>query len=244
MADEIQRSVWSRVLDWIYPGTCRLCGDLVPDGRALCVCCADDLPGVRGAFCEQCSEVFPARIEQTFACPNCRDRKFAFAFSRSGVVRSDGAMDLVHEFKYSRRIELAEALAGLARRAFDEDPRLAEAVAGSWPLVPVPLHWRRHGWRQFNQAREIARPLGEWLGMPVIRALKRTRATRTQTRLSRRERQQNLRGAFALRRDVSGWPGAVLVDDVFTTGSTVHECARVLRRGGVQKVVVVTVMRG
>lgn len=152
-------------------------------------------------------------------------------------------MELIRELKYSRRLHFAGEVAELAKRAFD-DPRLAPAKADRWPLVPVPLHRRRLRWRQFNQAHEIARPLGRSLGMPVIQVLKRIRPTVTQTRLSRRQRQKNLKGAFEVIEEVAGWPGVVLIDDVFTTGSTVNECSRVLRHAGVQKVVVVTAMRG
>lgn len=237
------RSLLGRTMDWFFPGVCRVCEEAVTGGGSVCDVCAGAMPPIVEPFCETCSEVFDGRIEGPFECPNCRDQSFAFEFARSGMKRSSTGMELVHQFKYGRRIELARDLAMLARRAFD-DPRLEVAVKQRWPLVPVPLHWRRRGWRRFNQALEIASPLGRALDLPVIEVLRRTKATPTQTRLSRKERQKNLRGAFQLRREVGAWPGAILVDDVFTTGSTVHECARVLTKGGVQKVVVVTVMRG
>jgi len=166
---------------------------------------------------------------------------------RIGLVTSEFPPDLggVETYAY----QLAAELGRLAGRAFAEDPRLAEALEGGWPLVPVPLHRRRHLWRFFNQAEEIARSLGRATGLPLCRALLRTVSTGSQTRLSRAQRLKNLKGAFALSREgkrftAAGPPGAVLVDDVFTTGATTGECARLLRRSGVQKVVVVTVMRG
>jgi competence protein ComFC len=126
------------------------------------------------------------------------------------------------------------------------------ALGELWPLVPVPLHRIRQMDRQFNQAEEISRAIAEETGLPVLRLLKRVRKTETQTRLSRRQRMENLKGAFAARK---GWgpgnqfaslavPGVILVDDVFTTGSTVDECAKVLRKAGVGRVAVLTVMRG
>jgi ComF family protein len=152
-------------------------------------------------------------------------------------------MALVHDLKYGRRLELARPLADLATRAF-EDPRLEVALEEKWPLVPVPLHRSRRRWRHFNQASELALPLGRAMGLPVVEGLKRNRSTVTQTRLSRAQRQKNLRGAFEVARGFDVPAGVILVDDVFTTGSTVNECARILRKSGVQKVVVVTVMRG
>ena len=155
--------------------------------------------------------------------------------------------ELIHDLKYHRGTHLARDLARLAVSAFDDDQRLQPALNESWPLVPVPLHWQRLRVRHFNQADEIARALSEITHLPVVRALKRIRSTSTQTRLSRHQRQKNLHGAFALTRKGTALekaPGVVLIDDVFTTGSTVHECARVLRKSGIQKVIVVTVMRG
>lgn len=234
---------WSRLLDVVYPGVCHLCGDGVGNGGSLCKRCVDALPGLSSPFCEICGEGFDGAIDARFECPNCSDQKFAFEFARPALVRSPGTMALVHDLKYGRRLELANALADLAVRAFD-DPRLDVVLSEHWPLVPVPLHRARRRWRHFNQAMEVALPLGRSLGLPVVGALKRIRPTETQTRLSRVQRQKNLRGAFEVVRGFEPSAGAVLVDDVFTTGSTVHECARILRKSGVQKVVVVTVMRG
>lgn len=233
----------SWLLDGIYPGACHLCGDPLPGGRCLCTPCADRLPRLSQPFCDTCGQPYDGQVWRHFECPNCHDQQFAFEFARPAMLRSDGAMTLVHGLKYHRRLELARELAGLAIKAFD-DPRLDPARRGRWPLVPVPLHRRRQHWRQFNQSREIALPLGKALGLPVAPLLKRIRPTTTQTRLSRAQRQKNLRGAFELRRGTAGGEGAILIDDVFTTGSTAHECARILRAGGFQKVVVVTVMRG
>jgi ComF family protein len=116
-------------------------------------------------------------------------------------------------------------------------------------LIPVPLHSKRLRERHFNQAAEIARVISVRTGLPVIHALRRTRLTETQTALSRKQRMENLRAAFDLSRSGRNWiaerpEGAVIVDDVLTTGSTVHECAKTLRRAGFRRVCVVTVMRG
>lgn len=236
-------TAWSQVLDWIYPGICLGCGRVIDGGRSLCDGCAAAVPGLRAPFCDVCGEMFDGLIEGSFACPNCRGQRFAFEFARPGVPRSERAMELIHDLKYGRRLDFGLEIGVLAARAFD-DPRLWMPLAERWPLVPVPLHRQRRHWRQFNQAREIAEHLGRRVGLPVRDGLKRVRATETQTRLTRRQRQNNLRGAFETREDFGGTPGAIVVDDVFTTGSTVHECAKVLRRAGVQKVIVVTAMRG
>lgn len=249
MAGEGGRGWFARVLDLLYPGVCHRCGDAVAGGRSLCGTCLSAIPSLREPFCLRCGEEFDGRVEGNTECPNCRDLDFPFAFARPAVADDPAVLAMIHDLKYRRHLHLAVELGLTAGRAFAEDERLAEALEGRWPLVPVPLHRRRLLWRHFNQAEEIARALGRQTGLPLCRALSRVRRTDSQTRLTRAQRLKNLRGAFALTRKGAAFssarpPGAVLVDDVFTTGATTAECARILRRGGVQKVVVVTVMRG
>ncbi|MEA3187566.1 MAG: hypothetical protein QOD99_1396, partial [Chthoniobacter sp.] len=112
-------------------------------------------------------------------------------------------------------------------------------------LVPVPLHHRRFREREFNQALALAQLAGAHAHLPVADCLRRIRYTTTQTRFDRFERMENLRNAFELRHNshVRG-QHLVLVDDVFTTGSTVDECARVLMKGGAASVRAITVARG
>ena len=115
-----------------------------------------------------------------------------------------------------------------------------DVLAGAAIAVPVPLHWRRARARGFNQAAELAAALG----VPVVRALERTRATSSQTGLPAGRRHANVRGAFALRRgiDVRGL-SVVLVDDVATTGATLEACARVLLAAGAREVMAITAAR-
>ena len=165
------------------------------------------------------------------------------------MLRSDRVLELVHRLKYGREVHLAGALGSLASRAFC-DRRLRVAMEEKWPLVPVPLHRGRQRERYFNQAEEICRGVAAETGLEVLRLLKRVRRTETQTRLSRRQRMENLKGAFAIGRrwgtemKMPEASGVILVDDVFTTGSTVDACAKVLRKAGVERVAVLTVMRG
>jgi ComF family protein len=240
-------------LDLVYPPLCSFCGGGLAAGRALCESCAAGMTRIVPPFCDVCGEGFQGQIDGTFDCPNCKEISFSFEFARAAMDRSDETLELIHRLKYGREIHLARDLGILACDAF-QDRRLAVALEEKWPLVPVPLHWRRQRDRQFNQAEEISKFVGEMMGLAVVKRLKRVRRTQTQTRLSRRQRMENLKGAFAIRKS---WffekenpigkdktPGVILVDDVFTTGSTVDECAKVLRKAGAGRVVVLTVMRG
>jgi ComF family protein len=242
------RKIAARALDWIYPSACAVCGTGLTGGRALCEPCDLDLPRLAAPFCKTCGEAFEGRIDGEFACPNCHDLRFSFEFARPATVRDERTLEMVHRLKYGREIHLAKELGRLAHESF-ADSRLDPAREGGWPLVPVPLHRKRQQMRHFNQAEEISRILARHTGLPVLHGLHRTRSTETQTRLTRAQRMENLRGAFVLTKSGRRWitespTGAILVDDVFTTGSTVDECAKILRRGGFKNVFVVTVMRG
>ena len=240
-------------LDWLYPPLCAICDSGLKRGRALCGTCAAGMPVIALPFCDVCGESFDGQIDGPFDCPNCKEISFHFEFARAAMDRSAETLELIHRLKYGREIHLARELGILACAAF-ADRRLAIARDEKWPLVPVPLHWGRQRDRQFNQAEEIARVVGKESGLPMVRSLKRVRRTLTQTRLSRKQRMENLKGAFAIRKPpfrakatvdhLTDTPGVILVDDVFTTGSTVDECAKILRKAGARRVAVLTVMRG
>ena len=192
--------------------------------------------------------MFEGNIQSDFVCPNCSKLAYDFRFARPVLLNSENARNLIHGLKYQRGIHLARDLARLAAEAF-ADPRLAQALRENWTLVPVPLHWRREQTRHYNQSQEIARHLSVLLGLPMVAALKRSRATPTQTHLNRKQRLQNLRGSIELSRAGKRWSrrdpaGVILIDDVFTTGATVQECARILAKNQHENIVVVTVMRG
>jgi ComF family protein len=168
--------------------------------------------------------------------------EFDFTSARSAVVARGNVREVIHRYKYQRALWFEGFLAELLVRQ-----AVPELRAGKWDLiVPIPLHARKLREREFNQAGRMARRLGAATGLPVHpRLLRRVAPTVTQTRLSRSERLDNVRRAFALRRPVRlTGRRIVLVDDVFTTGATSSACARVLRRAGAADVCVWTIARG
>jgi competence protein ComFC len=236
-----------RGLDLLYPPACAVCREILTHGRSLCASCDADLPRLAEPFCQSCGEMFEGQIDDQFSCPNCHRLKFAFEFARPATPRDERTLEMIHRLKYNRELHLAAELGRLAAAAF-ADPRLETALQEKWPLIPVPLHRRRFQHRHFNQAEEIARSLSSLTGLPLLPVLRRIRHTGHQTTLTRSQRLENLRGAFAVTpgglRDLPEISGAILIDDVLTTGSTVDECAKVLRRAGLRRIAVVTVMRG
>ena len=230
--------------DLLYPPACVGCGIPLPHGEYLCEPCAENTPRVEPPFCQVCSQHFEGEIPDaaTFICGDCRAQRFAFACAVNGRRHDGLARTLVVRFKYEHEYFLRQPLAAWLAEAFDTDPRLHRPAVDA--LVPVPLHPRRERERTFNQATVLARLLGRRVGLPVWTALRRVRFTEVQATLTRPERLENLRGAFApvRRRPVTG-ANLLLIDDVFTTGSTVDECARVLCRAGAASVRVLTVTR-
>jgi ComF family protein len=172
-------------------------------------------------------------------CGACAREPHAFERARAAMVYDDESRRLVLAFKHGDRLHLAPALGGWMRRAG------GELLRGADVLIPVPLHWTRLFARRYNQAAVLAHALAE-AGGPRVGAdwLLRRRRTPSQGKRNAAARRRNVAGAFALnhRRDVAG-SRVVLVDDVFTTGATLDECARVLMRAGARSVDALTLAR-
>jgi ComF family protein len=196
--------------------------------------------------------MYDGAFTNAFRCSNCEGLKLEFDFAVAACTARGPTRELIHLFKYGRRLHLRAALAVLLRRVLDEE-RLKDEDLSQWLLVPVPLHPERESDREFNQSWELCMRLAQFTGIPASQVLERTQPTVKQAHLNRLQRQENLRGAFRIRpprwwhRHVQDLKGRkiLLVDDVLTTGSTTSECARVLKNaGGAEKVVVITVARG
>ncbi|HMJ07169.1 MAG TPA: ComF family protein [Chthoniobacterales bacterium] len=213
-----------------YPPLCTVCSAPIDFAAYLCESCAAKAQRIKPPFCAICSEPFDGAITDIFSCANCEHRVLHFeaavAACRSrGVVRQ-----ILHEFKYRRQTYLRHPIADWLVETL-ADPRLEGRRFDC--VIPVPLHPARKRERGFNQAELLAEILSARAGLPMQNALERIRYTTTQTAFDRAERMENLHNAFRLRKkaDVRGWR-VLLIDDVLTTGSTLSECARVLKAGG------------
>jgi len=235
----------NRLLDFLYPATCHLCQCNLTHGSHLCEICEDSLHLIEAPFCSQCGECYDGQISNEFICPNCHGLNLSFDFARAALRSEGGSRDLVHDFKYRHQIHLSSELGRLTKIALD-DPRFEPYIEGGI-LIPVPLYWLRLRKRKFNQSEEIARSLVKLTNLTVVNALIRNRNTETQTRFSRKKRLENLNGAFELKTSYKSTildQPVILIDDVFTTGSTANECARVLIENGAKCVAVLTLLRG
>lgn len=225
-----------------FPPHCASCRCATEPGIHLCAACAGSVEKIAAPFCERCSQPFDGAITQQFTCSNCAGREVHFGCAAAPYLSRGVVRDFIHAFKYNGQLHLRHTLAGWLADAL-ADPRIAARPFDA--LVPVPLHHVRHREREFNQAEELARLVSPVCGVPVWNSLRRTRNTSTQTKLDRHERMENLRGAFRVRHNARVKERhLVLVDDVFTTGSTAEECSRVLLHAGAASVRVITVARG
>ena len=229
------------VASLFYPALCVVCSDDVDRDEYLCDSCRNRAPRINAPFCAKCSEPFPGAITQAFSCANCEHRILHFdsavaAYRSRGLVR-----DLVHEFKYGHHRHLRYPLAEWLAETMS-DPRLRGLRFDL--IVPVPLHPARERERGFNQATLLAELLAEKIEVPLRPVLERIRYTSTQTAHDRAERMENLHDAFRLRKKADVRQLRVLlIDDILTTGSTLSECARVLKEAGAISVYAATAAR-
>jgi ComF family protein len=235
----------------LFPSDCRLCASPLLNISRLPVCddCLSSIRPLAGALCSICGERLPGPYglftDGEARCTLCRRLAPPYVKAAAYGSYEGGLRELIHLLKYDGVRPAASVLARM----------LADAIAPLRPLfadgpvlvVPVPLYSRKRRQRGFNQAELIARTVlkldssGRFELSPV---LDRTRETQSQIGLSRHQRRENLRGAFAVTApEVIRGREVLLVDDVFTTGTTVSECAVVLRRAGAAKVYVATVAR-
>ncbi len=248
------------LLDLVFPPrpVCPLCGE-ASAGARICAQCLEQLARFRrGSRCFKCGRAPAAdpprswrNKEGRLFCPECLRGNHCFLLARAAGPYEGTLKEAIHRFKFDKKRTLARPLGALLADvvreilflAEQEEPAGGQEPAAAAGLVPVPLARRRLAERGFNQAELLARQAAALTGLPVLPVLQKILETPPQTGLSRAQRQANLSGAFVLSKNRPGVPAGrsvILVDDVFTTGFTAGECARVLKNAGVKKVYVAT----
>jgi ComF family protein len=224
---------------------CQVCDTLLGRlrGGPVCAACWHSVRTFTPPLCDGCGG--PLGWSEAVRCGHCAGR--VLAVDRAAAVGPyEGALrEIIHVLKYRRRRSVARPLAALMRKGG------RDILAGADAVVPVPLHWRKLQARGFNQAADLA----AGLGLPVCRALRRAKPTRSQIELPAAERRRNVQRAFVLAGTASRrwretrWRRAlegqcvVLVDDVSTTGATLEACASVLKAAGAREVRALTAAR-
>jgi len=225
---QVDRCWWRTALDFILPPRCVLCGE--PSGP-ICICmpCRNDLPW-HGPHCLRCG--LPLGSSRDKICGACIQNAPPYMRTVCPLQYEFPANRLVQAFKFKRQLAAGRVLSHLICE-YVSDLQLARPDM----LIPVPLHNRRLIKRGFNQAYELASYAGRALDIPLLAsALRRRRHTRAQSGLSRKQRRKNLQGAFYWHGKHKPGHHVALIDDVMTTGTTVMECARVLKKAGAKRV--------
>ena len=238
------RAISTGMIDLLFPPRCSVCGELLERHDAASPFCPSCMAGIHfigSPLCTRCGSAFPAEEGPDHLCGDCLVTERPYAVARS-VGRYEGTLlKAIHRFKYRGRIGVGDLLGDI----------MADFAEKAWEMkvfdrvLPVPLHPQRLRERGFNQAVVLARSLSKRCGLPLdLTALRRSRITPPQVGLHRKERSANVHGAFAVAHPerISG-RRLLLVDDVYTTGSTLTECARVLIQTKAESVAILTLAR-
>lgn len=229
--------LWKHLMNLLYPQTCHFCGKL--DKRKICDKCAKDIEYINEPRCKKCGK--PVRYKEQELCGDCQGRTFAFEQGKSIWLHKGNVRWSLYQFKYHNRRIYGEFYA-------EELNRLYGRKLKEWEIdviIPIPLHKKRLRKREYNQTEIIAKHLGKITGIPVeCKALMRIRNTSAQKELGSRERRKNLEGAFSVTKAWKRIPHVLLLDDIYTTGSTIDAAAQTLRKHGAEKIWFLTISIG
>lgn len=227
---------WEVVLDWLYPRDCLHCHvplDRNSQLKYLCDSCLLKVEIFAPPQCPRCGLPYYGVVTTERECQHCKELNPHFGKGHTTFRLRSPMRASIHALKYGKGRYALEDLINVALSA----PNTKSFLEGSI-LVPVPLHPFRQMKRTYNQSELIARALSKAIeNVKVESCLQRTRWTNTQTRLTFAERQKNLRNVFSLKpnANIDPFQRYVVVDDVFTTGSTLNSCCKTLLHGGVRE---------
>lgn len=236
--DRLKHSAFA-ILEFFLPRLCLFCGAAVGEDAAVAVCpaCEAQIQWVASPLCTCCGVMFASRDGADRVCGDCQADSPPYSRARAAALYDGPVAQAITRFKFTRQMAYLPVMQHWLQR-----PLCLELLAEADLLVPVPLHPKRLKYRGFNQALLLARAFPQVvLGREAV---VRTRHTVPQVGLKVKERQDNVKGAFEVP-DPTRVKGknVLLIDDLFTTGSTVKECAKVLRQAGASRVEVLTVAR-
>jgi ComF family protein len=237
------RSIVTGLTDIIFPPRCLICGTLLKENESSFFCsgCRSRINFVKSPQCTRCGLPFQNTEDEDHLCGECILSKPFFSTARALGKYEGALMEAIHLFKYKGKITIGKTLGKLMAQAEYNSLNIRDYSL----IIPIPLHRKKLAERGFNQSLILAREIAAEFSMPLdFTTLKRNVYTKSQTTLTRNERKSNVKGAFEINN-----PGVIkgkrilLIDDVFTTGSTARECSRMLIRHRADEVAVLTLAR-
>lgn len=241
---QVAAGIGARCIDLLFPRRCPVCGEVMDFcGDLICPECMKKLSLVKNPTCKKCGKELYS--DQAEYCLDCMRHPKSFDGGRALLNYNEAAQHSVAAVKYKNRREYLDFYAGAMAWRFEETVRRWHPQV----LVPVPIHPSRRRSRGYNQAEELAKRLSAAWGIPTdLKLLIRRKRTMPQYHLSPAERLKNLQQAFAIhpqRRIGKDCPACVvLIDDIYTTGSTLEACTRILKAAGVKQVYFLTICIG
>lgn len=226
------KSVYTFILDLIFPQFCVTCGR---EGNVWCEMCRAHVECASAPLCPVCFMRMPGNVHASHRARTELTKLIA-------ATTYDAVRAPLHLYKYQFVQIASEPLSTLFIKTLT--PILAIALTeshsrrGSWIIIPIPLHKRRKAWRGFNHAELLGEKISTHFNIPMLQALTRTRYTTPQVELKGEDREENMRDAFSLSKNHKSIKGKIvfLIDDVYTSGATMNEAAKVLRSSGAREV--------
>lgn len=232
-------SLGDRLKDLIFPRHCPVCDEILPFGdRLICGSCAAKLQYIKAPVCRKCGKQL--YDEGKIYCGDCMRREHVFDYGFS-LYDYQSMRKSIYRFKYKGRGEYAQFYAKDIYMHFKREINAMGADA----FIPIPLHRARQEKRGYNQSELVSRELSKLSGIPTrTDIVARTKKTLPQKQLNAISRQNNLKKAFNIGADVVKLNKTILVDDIYTTGSTLDAVASELKSHGVQKIYFITLCIG
>jgi len=229
-------------INLFYPLHCAVCKKILGSENEFGVCdfCRGQIRQNPRPYCGICGRSLK---DNEKLCAECRRSKFYFTRAHSAYLYEGVIKELIHKFKYNKKLYLSGMLSSLMADFIKADLRILDGIDA---ITYVPLSSHRLRTRGFNQAKVLASHLAREFGLPLSDTLKKLRSTRNQNELSRDDRLVNLRGSFRMigNADILKGQRVLLIDDVMTTGATLDECSKTLLGGGACEVSCLTLARG
>lgn len=227
------------LLDMVYPKTCPVCRKIPDKGTLICKSCEKKLSYIKEPQCMKCSK--PILDKEKEYCYDCQEKAHSYIAGKALWIYDDTMRRSIAGFKYGGSLEYAQFYGRELARHYGKWIKAHGDI-----LVPVPLHRKKKRIRGYNQAEVLAREVGKRVQVPVAgEFLCRTKATLPQKELNDKERLKNLSQAFAVEKNHFFTAEKVmLVDDIYTTGSTIEACAKVLYKAGIKEVYFLSICIG
>lgn len=239
----MDKEYWmEKAVELLFPRRCPVCGEIVkPKGNKICPDCKKTLHFVKGAVCLKCGRELVQKEAEY--CLNCVKHPKSFLYGTALLTYNEVSAKSMAQIKYNNKREYLDF--------YSEEMvlRMERRIAGmnADALIPVPVHPSRKRARGFNQAEELADRIGKKINIPVCSdILVRRKRTLPQKELSPAERLRNLEQAFSADKEkiLPGIQSVILVDDIYTTGSTIEACTRVLKKAGIKNIYFTTICIG